>query len=171
MRAGFDRWIVAVVLPLVLGVSPSLQAQEVHPRLAPFERLVGGHWYMGPDSYHSFSWGVGRQSLRATSFVVTPDSTKRVSELTFMYHPGEDAVKGYGVAIDMGLDFFESTVHFRGDTLAFDLYAYGPAAEDPPLRETWVFTDPDHYTWTLMKPSGGGWETIMDGLFERRPAR
>ena len=45
--------------------------------------------------------------IAASANLVASGAETHVSELTFVYHPGEDAVMGYGVAIGMGLDFFE----------------------------------------------------------------
>ena len=169
--AGASCWTLVLTLACVLGAPAAAVGQEAHPRLAAFERMIGGRWYLGEGSYHTFAWGVGKQSVVATSYFVTPNEEKRVSELTYLYHPGEDAVKGYGVAIDMGVDLFEYTVYFQGDTIAFDLKAYGSAIGESPLRETWVFTDEDHYVWTLFEQAAGDWTRSMGGTYERRPER
>ena len=158
----------ATVLAGDAAMAVPLGAQDVHPELAPLERLIGGSWHLGEDSHQSFSWGVGRQSVKSEMHFVTPDGTALVAELTFLYHPGLEAVKGYGVAVDMGVDFFEYTVHFEGDTIVLDLEAFGPAAGDAVQRETWVFTDDDRYLWTLYEQSEAGWERTMGGTFERR---
>ena len=98
----------------------------------------------------------------------TPDGAKRVSELTFLWHPGDQVVKGYGVAVDMGVDYFEYDVRVDGDVFTFDLRAFGPAAPPGPARETWTFTDDDHYEWLLLEDTPDGWARRMSGTFERR---
>ena len=158
-----------------LVIAAPVQAQSMGPTesaaeeaLAPFERLVGGRWHIGEDSWQTFEWGLGRRSVTASMYFVTPDGEKRVSELTFAWHPGEGVVKGYGVAIDMGIDFFEYDVRVDGDVFTFDLQAFGPAAPGGPARETWTFTDDDHYEWVLFEGVDSGWERRMAGTFERR---
>ena len=148
--------------------SPAL-AQVPHPELEPLARLVGGSWHLGADSYHIFAWGVGGQSVTTKSYFVLPEGDKLVSEGAFFYHPGEGTLKGFAVAIDMGLDLFEYTIEARGDTLVMDLEVFGPAAGETPLRETWVFTDDQHYVWTLLQQNDEGWQRWMGGTYERRP--
>jgi len=153
---------------LVMTQPVAVAAQETHPELAPLARLVGGSWYLGTDSYHTFTWGVGGQSVTSKSYFVLPDGDKLVSEGMFFYHPGEKTLKANAVAIDMGLDYFEYTIEARGDTLVMGLEVFGPEAGDKPLREVWVFTDDDHYIWTLFQEGEGGWERWMGGTYERQ---
>ena len=143
-------------------------AEEAHPELAPMARLIGGDWYLGDDSYHTFSWGVGRESIVASSYWVTPEEERLVAQSTFFHHPGEGVVKGFAVARDMGIAVFEYEIRAQGDTLLMDLNAFGPAAMEGPMRETWVFTDVDHYVWTLWQDGEDGWEEVMGGTYERR---
>ena len=166
MRTPRRSWLAAALLLIALPASAA--AQEMRPELAPLARLVGGSWHFGADTYHTFTWGVGRQSVISKSYFVLPDGDKLVSEGTFFYHPGEGTLKAYAVAIDMGLDYFEYTIEARGDTLVMGLEVFGPEAGDKPLREVWVFTGDDHYIWTLFQEEEGGWERWMGGLYERR---
>ena len=164
------RRSLLLLAALSLLSSPLLaqSAGDADP-MQPLERLVGGAWYLGEDSYQTFRWGLGRLSMVAEMFVVTPAGPQAVSEMMFAYHPGERVVKGWGVARQMGIDFFEYDITVDGETLVFDLKAFGPAAEEGPLRETWTFTDADHYEWSLLSGAGdGSWERTMSGTFERR---
>ena len=61
MTASRGMWLAAALL--VMALPAAVAAQEAHPALAPLARLVGGRWYLGTDSYHTFAWGVGRQSV------------------------------------------------------------------------------------------------------------
>ena len=167
MTASRGMWLAAALL--VMALPAAVAAQEAHPALAPLARLVGGRWYLGTDSYHTFAWGVGRQSVTSKSYFILPDGDKLVSEGTFFYHPGEETLKAYAVAIDMGLDYFEYTIEARADTLLMGLEVFGPQAGDKPLRERWVFTDDHHYVWTLFQEGERGWERSMGGTYERRP--
>jgi len=156
---------------LLLLVSLPLLGQAIPsgaPELEGFARLIGGQWHLGEDSFNTFEWGVGGRSVKAKGFFVVGGEARPVSELTFAYHPGHGVVKGYGVAIEMGLDFFEYDVHFAGDTVTLDLKVFGPAAPTGPLRETWIFTDDDRYEWALLAADGqGGWTETMGGTFSR----
>ena len=167
VKAAFMVAVTAAALLMPTAGS----AQDPRPEVVPLARLVGGSWYLGEDSYHTFELGVGGQSVTSKSYFVLPDGDKLVSEGAFFYHPGEDVVKGYVVAVDMGLDLFEYSVEARADTLLMDLKTFGPQAGETPLRETWVFTDDDHYVWTLFQQGDGGWERLMGGTYQRRPRR
>jgi hypothetical protein len=125
---------------------------------------------MGDDSYHVFSWGVGRQSVNAEAYFVLPQGETLVSQTMFFYHPGREVLVAYGVAVEMGIDVFEYTaIEARGDTLILDLTPYGPQAPEGDQRETWTFTDDDHYEWVLWaRDEGGTWTRSMGGTFERR---
>jgi hypothetical protein len=168
--------VIAVGLAVTLCLTQSIAGQVVEPSpaLEGFERLIGGRWYLGDETFHTFAWGVGGRSVKVQSYSVTAgsgtdESETLVSELTFLYHPGEEVVKGYGVAIGMGLDFFEYDVHFTGDQIVLDLEAFGPAALDSAMRETWTFTDDDRYEWELLgEESSVEWSRLMGGTFERR---
>jgi hypothetical protein len=162
---------LAAIISAVVAFPGAALGQEARAELEPLARLVGGRWHLGDDSYHTFALGVGGQSVTTTSYFVLPDGEKLVSQGTYFYHPGEDVVKGYVVAIDMGLDLFDYSVHPRGDTLVMDLEVFGPQAGETPLRETWVFIDDDHYVWTLFQQAEDGWERLMGGTYERRPGR
>jgi hypothetical protein len=162
---------MAVALAAVMVLPGASSGQEARPELAPLARLVGGRWYLGEDSYHTFALGVGGQSVTTSSYAVLPDGERLISEGTFFYHPGERVVKGYVVAIDMGLDLFEYAIEAHSDTLVMDLRVFGPQAGTTPLRETWVFTDNDHYVWTLLQQGEDGWERLMGGTYARRPSR
>lgn len=157
---------------VVLLAAPPSSAQApatADPHLAPMARLIGGTWHLGEDSYHEFAWGVGGRSITSTSYFVVEGTPKKVSETTFLYHPGQERVVGHGVAIDMGIDFFGYDVSFAGDTITLELEAHGPAAGTEPQRETWIFPDNDHYEWTLYaQDESGQWVRRFGGTFERR---
>ncbi len=152
------------------GSALPVSAQSTESPVSALERLVGGRWYMGDDTYHVFSWGVGRQSVISESYFVMPEGETLVSQTTFFYHPGRKTLVAYGVAVEMGIDVFEYTsIEARGDTLVLDLTAYGPQAPEGPQRETWTFIDDHHYEWVLWaRGEDEAWLRQMDGVFERR---
>jgi hypothetical protein len=170
------RWLVVVaVLALAaaipLAVHPVDSAptgQEPPPEMAPFERLIGGRWHLGDDSYQTFSWGVGRLSVKAEMYFAGPAGPELVSEMTWYWHPGRATLVAHGVAIGMGIDFFQVTTRWEGDTMINDLEVWGPQAPPEPQREHWTFTDDDHYEWTLYSEREGTWVRTMGGSWERR---
>ena len=165
-------WVLPLLGLVTIASRPAapLSAQVVDTPLSVLERLVGGSWSIGEDSYQVFTWGVGRQSVKAEMYFITPEGETLVSEATYFYHPGRETLLGFGVAVDMGIDVFEYTsIQARGDTLILDLSAFGPQATDEDLRETWTFLDDDHYEWVLWaRVEDGAWARQMDGIFERR---
>lgn len=164
-RARVGAFLLAVSALLLLPAA--VAAQEPHPELAPLERLIGGRWYLG-DSYNVFEWGVGGQSVRMASYAVLPEGDQLIAEGAFVYHPGRQMITGFAVAVGMGIDYFDYEIQVRGDTLDMALEAFGPQAMEGPIRETWVFTDDDHYVWTLLQGAGDGWAQIMGATYERR---
>jgi hypothetical protein len=147
-----------------------VSAQAIESPVSALGRLVGGRWHIGDDSYHVFSWGVGRQSVLGEAYLVKPEGETLVSQTTFFYHPGRETLVAFGVAVEMGIDVFEYTsIKARGDTLVLDLTAYGPQAPEGTQRETWTFIDDDHYEWVLWaRDEEGAWTRSMGGTFERR---
>lgn len=61
--------------------------------MAPFARLVGGEWHIGPLR-HVFEWGVGENTVIARSF--DPEG-KLASEARWFWHPGDGVVRGYSI--------------------------------------------------------------------------
>lgn len=162
--------LVCVLATATDGSVLPVSAQVSESPVSALERLVGGRWYIGNDSYNVFSWGVGRQSVIGEAYFVMPEGETLVSQTTFFYHPGRRTLVAYGVAVDMGIDVFEYTsIEARGDTLVLDLTAYGPQAPEGTQRETWTFIDDDHYEWVLWsRDEEGAWTQSMGGTFERR---
>jgi hypothetical protein len=94
---------VAGILLMATYASP-LWAGDPHASsdpLAPFERLVGGQWYLDEGSHQEFEWGVGRQSVKARSYFVIDGERRLVSEGTWYWHQGEKQIKGALTAIEM----------------------------------------------------------------------
>ncbi len=132
MRKG----LLASILGLSIGlISTHVHAQPSgsHPqttaeRLAPFERLVGKRWFLGESTMQEFEWGVGRQSVRARGYVVAGgEAAELISEGTWFWHPGAQAIKGAFTAVDMPISFFDYTTRFEGDSIVSELTAYPPS--------------------------------------------
>lgn len=171
MRNPIRRLITALAVSVATLVSVASNAAEPagandNP-LAPLARLVGGEWHMR-DSYQTFEWSVDGRTIVTRGYAVGESGPKLVSEGMWFWHPGEQQVRCYAVAVDMGVDFFDYTTHFDGDTIVNDLRCYGTYSGE--YRETWRFTDNNHYSWTLLREGAEGLEDFMEGTFTRRPS-
>ena len=128
-----------------------------------FARLVGGEWHIGPLS-HVFEWGIGRRTVHARSY---DEAGELASELRWFYHPGEKAIRGYSVDAS-GAFFAELTTRFEGDTLSNELVMIDAAGAETTYSAEWVFTDDDHYEWTLWAETAEGPKQTMAAIAERR---
>jgi len=142
-----------------------MPAQD-HP-LAPFERLVGGEWHM-EQSHQVFEWAVGGKAIRARSYIASDDAPVLVGEGAWFWHPDDRVIRGYQLADGMGVDLFEYTSRWEGDTLVSELLAFDAAGTATEYRETWEFTGPDAYEWTLFVKTPHGLQRAMGGTFTRR---
>ncbi|MCH9646958.1 MAG: hypothetical protein K0U98_01900 [Deltaproteobacteria bacterium] len=130
------------------SVRASLEAAStVSPQenpLSPFGRLVGGKWKISLLT-HEFEWGIGQQSVFARSY---DEAGELAAEARWFWHPEEKTIRGYSVGAK-GNTLAEMTTHFEGDTLINELELINPDGERTAYTGHWVFTDEDHYDWTL----------------------
>ena len=163
------RWL----LPLAVGTGsalfvvaitvPSARAQQTDDNpLAPFAQFVGGEWWLGEDSYQVFEWGVGEQLVKTKSFFVTDGQPMLVSEGVWFWHPGEEAIRGYHVATEMPVYFFDYRTWFEDDKLVSDLVSFGEMGAT--YRETFELTGLDTFVWSLYRDG----ERVMGGTYSRR---
>ena len=134
--------------------------------LESFSKLVGGKWHLG-DTYQTFHWGVGRLSLRSLGFALVDGEPKLVSEGIWFWHPELNQIKGYFTAVDMPVEFFDYTTKFQGNRMTSELRAYTTSGSVDEYVETWEFTGPDSYEWTLSQPKPDGLTKIMGGTYTR----
>ncbi len=162
-RAGarFARRVATAFVSAFLLAS-GLAAQAPTGNLLGFESLIGGQWWLGDDSYQEFEWAVGQQMVKSRAYFVLDETPTLVSEGVWFWHPGEEAVRGYHVAVEMPVHFFDYTTRFEGNTLVSDLVSYGEMGAT--YRETFEFTGPDTYVWTLYQDG----ERAMGGTYHRR---
>ncbi len=146
--------------------APDPQSSAPDP-LAPFERLVGGKWYL-EGSYQEFEWGVGRRSVKARSYFIIDGEPKLVSEGVWFWHPGKEEIKGVFTAIDMPVVFFDYTTRFEGDKMVNDLLSYSAKGVETAYVETWDFTDATHFVWKLLKKAPDGMQEIMGGTYSKK---
>lgn len=146
-------------------------------RLEPvFGVLVGGEWnYIpnGPDDpirmVHEFKWELDKHALVAHSY--NPGTTPRsqVSSDIWYWHPVKKTICSMGVVL-FGPEpsLFEYTeVKREGNTLVCDFSTHDSDGVGN-WRETWEFSDDNHYAWTLYKHTDTGPEKVRTGVFERR---
>lgn len=132
--------------------------------LTNFAPIIGS-WTFG-ETIQKFTWGPGEKSVNVSQQAVKDNDTSIVTTGLFFYHPGDNSVKGYFSAVNMGIDLFEYTsVTFSGDTIFADLTTYGDYGGE--FKETWVATDADHWTWTLYQVGASAATQLMTGVFER----
>ncbi len=133
--------------------------------LAPFVRLIGGEWHIGPYR-HVYEWGVGERTVVARTY---DDQGRLASEARWFYHPGEQVIRGYSV--DPGGSLFEMTTSFDGDQLHNRLRTYGADGKVTDWSADWVFTGDDQYDWTLHVETEEGPKQTMQASATRKPAK
>ena len=145
---------------------PPAEAEAADP-LAPFERLIGGQWE-AEGSFQKFEWGVGGLSVKTQSFFLVEGEPKLVSEGLWLWHPGEQKLKGYVTAMDMPVSFFDYTTRVDGDTMVHDLRSFSSTGEPSTYQEIWRFIDDTHYEWSLFQVSEAERTKIMGGTYTKK---
>lgn len=159
--------LLSCMLFLVLGISGSVaqtDAGDTNP-LQPFERLIGGDWYL-ENSYQTFTWGIGKKSVHGKSFAEIEGEYRLVGEGFWFYHPGEKSIRGYFTGVGMGIDLFEYVTRWEGDVMKSDLEAYGKV--EGSFEEEWVFTGKDTFVWALYQTKADNRMKVMGGTYERK---
>lgn len=164
------RVLAAAVFAHLVAFAGSAPAQDAvavkaNP-LAPFERLVGGQWHLG-DSYQEFEWGVGRLSIKATSYFVVDGQPLLVSEGTWYWHPEANVIKGTFTAVEMPASLFEYETRFQADTMLSELTTYDSAGNKKTYVERWKFLDDAHFEWTLFRKTDNELLQEMQGTYVR----
>lgn len=134
--------------------------------LAPLERLIGGQWHLG-DSYQEFEWGVGRLSIKATSYFVLEGQSRLVSEGAWYWHPATNVIRGTFTAIEMPVSLFEYETRFEADTMLSELTTYDSAGNKNTYVERWKFLDDAHFEWTLFRKTDDELLQEMQGTYVR----
>lgn len=155
---------------LVPGVAHS-QEDDAHASkpnpLAGFERLVGGQWHLD-GSYQEFEWGVGRQSIVARGYFLVEGKPKLVSQGMWYWHPERNRIEGIFTAIDMGIEIFEYTTRFEGNSVVSELVTYDAEGTKAKYLETWEFVDQTRFLWTLFADTPDGRKEQMSGTYSRK---
>ncbi len=146
------------------------------PLIAVLGRLIGGEWHYlpnGPEDpiqmLHRFNWQLDGHAMVANSFNPSTQPPTQISSDIWYWHPIKKTICSVGVVMfGPQPTIFEYTeVKLDGATLVCDFSTYEDDGQGD-FRETWEFTDPDHYSWSLFRRSGNQIEKIRTGKFERR---
>lgn len=119
--------------------------------MAGFARLIGGEWQIS-ILRHRFEWGIGNHTVIAKSY---DEEGNLASEARWFWHPGEKAIKGYSIDAS-GQSFAEMTTRFEGHAMINALEIVNPDGTTAAYTGRWIFTDPDHYDWTLFSNGADG---------------
>ena len=140
--------------------------------LTPFARLIGGEWYYdgkdGAYTHHHFEWGVGQKTVISRSYAPDNNGEVLVSEGFWFWHPAEQTIKGYHIAIGMPVEVFEYTTTFEGNKMVSELRATNPEGAVANHIETWQFTDEDHYVCTVDNKTPAGPQKWLELSFIRK---
>ena len=147
----------------------TVQVNSANP-LAPLARLIGGEWHQ-EGNYQVVEWGVGQKSVASRHYFLVNGEPQLVSEGFWFWHPGEQAIKGTFVAIEMPVEVFEYTTTFEGDKMISELKAYNPEGVEENYVEEWVFTGEDQYTFSLYADTPAGRQQAMEMSFVRQNGR
>lgn len=162
------------VLLFLFILTTSLSAQETNTDslqnpLQNFEFLVGGTWESS-NTLQTFEWGVGEKSVISKLYFTNDDSLKLVGEITWFYHPGLKAIKGYGTSIGMEMDFFDYTTSFENPKKMVNTFlGYGGHIDGAQQLETLEFIDTNKYLWTYFNRDGLEFSPAYSITFNRKP--
>ncbi|KPK58734.1 MAG: hypothetical protein AMJ59_14215 [Gammaproteobacteria bacterium SG8_31] len=154
---------------LVLVLQSPVLAADAPDTLKGFERLVGGCWRL-EETCQEFEFGLDGRHVTARTLAQTQAGKRVISEGAWFYHPGKDVAIGYFVAKGMGVELFEYSTRFEGETMTSDVTAWDETGQPRVYRENWTFTDPDHYLWELFETESGSMTRVMHGIFARERA-
>ena len=119
-----------------------------------FEFLIEGFWETN-TTRQTFEWGIGEKSVVSKLYFTNSDSLKLVGEITWFWHPGLNAIKGYGTSIEMEMDFFDYTTSFESPTRMVNTFSgYGGQFDGVQQLETLEFIGEDKYIWTYYNKEG-----------------
>jgi len=171
MTTGFRALALALT---ILAATPAAGDSDPPPPAAPeavagslegFARLVGGRWKMG-DVTLVYEWGIGRRTVLARSF---DEWGRQLAEVRWFYHPGRRQIVGYSIDAE-GEDFGEMILRFEGDVVLNELRTLLPSGKaGREFSSRWVFTDADHFEWTLFAHRGGRRLQQVTATAERLP--
>ncbi len=158
--------ILAPLMPRAQAATAGSSATTAAEALAPFTRFIGGRWQLG-NSYQEYRWGLDKQSVQVSGFVIQNGQPRMVSQGHWYWHPGEKQIRGMFFAVDMPVWLFDYQARFTGNTLKASLTAYDKDNRATRYQEHWRFSGPDSYQWQLFSQNNGQPTLAMDGQFTR----
>lgn len=135
-------------LALLLLVPTFTQAQESNP-LQPFEFLIGGTWST-ETTVQTFEWGVGQKSVHSKLYFINAADTTLNGEITWFWHPGEQAIKGYGHLLSDQISFFDYSTEFENPRwMNNQVVGFNNQPNGVNIFESIEFIGDDEYRWTM----------------------
>ena len=156
--------IVAFIVVSWVGAEESLDPDDP---MASFSRLVGGRWVLG-DTYHTFEWGVGQKTILARSYALNEGGEELTAEDRWFWHPAEETIKGFTIALGMPFELLESNTRFEENRMVSELMAVDAGGNVSAYVETMKFVDDDRYEWNLYRETSEGRQGLMGGTFTRQ---
>lgn len=154
-------------------INSDLRAQSNPPDstsnpLQNFEFLVGGIWE-STNTQQTFEWGIGEKSIVSKLYFTNDDSLRLVGEITWFWHPGLKAIKGYGTSLEMEMDFFDYTTTFETPSKMLNTFVgYGGHVDGMQQLETLEFIDSNKYLWTYFDKQGLEFSPSYSITFQRK---
>jgi hypothetical protein len=119
----------------------------------------------GTDTYDTWAWGPGKQSIRSMRVGTLPDGNPSRVITVYYWHPTLRQIRMQSVgSVWRGVG--EGRISFEGDTAetVFTLHQVGGPSDRPrgprSLRERWTFAGPDKYRDDLSEKVGGAYELL-----------
>ena len=148
-------------------LSPGVEAEQGSSPLEPFSRLIGGEWHSG-GSYQVFEWAVGKSAVKSRAYFWMNSEAQLVSEGSWYWHPGDQAIRGQFTAVNMPIVLFDYSTWFETNRMISDLRAYDKQGNELRYEEVWDFVSDDQYEWTLYRIDGSGRTKEMSATYQRR---
>lgn len=161
---------------LIAGCSKSLKIEQVivpaqvqpvtktSVRIEPFAGFIGGRWKMtalsGTDTYDTWHWGPGRNSIRSMSYGMLPSGEPWGTMTAYYWHPVRKEIRTLGVcSVWRGVS--EGTMTFDGSKAegAFDLHQTGGTRN---MGHRWTFDGPDTFHDQLLEKGPRGYEVMVE---------
>jgi len=147
---------------LVLFMVGMATSQPVE-QLKFFEPFIG-EWILD-NTLQVFKWGPGQTSVIAMSYRLDKNHSRTlISQGMWVWHPGEEQVKGYITATNMPVSFFEYTTSYKTGKMASDLFTYDKTGNKTEYREEMKIDSDTTYTWILLRRN----EIVMEDTFTRK---
>lgn len=130
--------------------------------LEVFTRFVGGRWKMtttaGRDTYDTWSWGPGEQSIRSMRLGLLTDGEPWSTMTVYYWHPTFKEIRLLSVgSVWRGVG--EGKTTFEGDR-AESVFVLNQTGGPRNLRERWTFTSADNYHDELSENARGDYEVL-----------